>query len=65
MALVFDFEIDYINVNITFLNFILKKEIYIQIPQFFKKLFFEFIKVKDVYIKLNKALYGLKQILQK
>ena len=31
MVSAFDFEIDYINVNIVFFNLVLKKEIYIQI----------------------------------
>jgi hypothetical protein len=54
-----DLKIDYINIEIAFLNPLIYKEIYIILTRFLKRVFLE-LKYKDVYIRLRKALYGLK-----
>ena len=55
-----DLEADYIDVNIAFLNFTLKEEVYIEVLTFIKDVFLE-VEGPDIYLKLRKALYRLKQ----
>ena len=57
-----DLELDYIDVETTFLNLILKEEIYIRIPNLLREFAPKLKGVKDVYLKLNKSLYSLKQV---
>jgi hypothetical protein len=54
-----DLEINYINIEIAFLNPLIYKEIYITLTRFLKRVFLE-LKHKDAYIRLRKALYSLK-----
>jgi len=59
-----DLEIDYININIAFLNPPLKETICLQLlklRELFEQVFLELISIKDAYLLLNKALYSLKQ----
>ena len=58
-AAIKDLEINYININTTFLNPIIEEEIYIALTKFLKRVFPK-LKYKDIYLKLNKALYSLK-----
>jgi len=46
-----DFKIDYINIEIIFLNFTIYKEIYIILIKYFKRVFLK-LKYKDLYIRL-------------
>ena len=55
-----DLKIDYIDIEIAFLNPLIYEEIYIILIRFLKRVFLE-LKHKDAYICLRKALYGLKQ----
>ena len=54
-----DLKIDYIDIEIAFLNPLIYEEIYIILMRFLKRVFLE-LKHKDVYIRLRKALYSLK-----
>jgi len=61
-------EIDYININIAFLNPPLKETISLKLPfkhltlrELFETVFLKLISMKDAYLLLNKALYRLKQ----
>ena len=57
-----DFEIDYIDIEIIFLNFMIYKEIYIILIKYFKRVFLK-LKYKNLYIRLKKTFYNLKQSL--
>ena len=62
-----DLEIDYVNINIAFLNLLLKETICLQLlelRELFEQVFLELIGIEDAYLLLNKALYGLKQALR-
>ena len=59
-AIVEDLEVDYVDIDTTFLNPTLEEEIYIEVPKFLEEVFLELKGVKDTYLKLNKALYRLK-----
>ena len=54
-----DLEIDYVDIEIAFLNPPIYKEIYMTLIRFLKRVFLE-LKHKDAYIRLRKALYSLK-----
>jgi hypothetical protein len=57
-----DWEMDHVDINIIFLNLTVKEELFIELLQFIKEVFFKFKNNKGpAYIKLNKALYRLKQ----
>jgi hypothetical protein len=62
-AAVEDFEINYIDINTTFLNAIINKDVYIEVPEYIDSVYPELKSMKYVYLKLNKTLYGLKQSL--
>jgi hypothetical protein len=62
-----DLEIDYIDINIAFLNLLFKESICLHFPELwklFKQVYPELISIEDAYLLLNKALYGLKQVLK-
>jgi len=55
-----DLKLNHINVKTIFLNPLLQKYIYIQIPNLLKNFKPNLKGVKDAYLKLNKSLYSLK-----
>jgi hypothetical protein len=62
-----DLKIDYVNINIAFLNLLLKEFIclyFLKLRKLFKQAYPELISIKDAYLLFNKALYSLKQALR-
>ena len=59
-----DLELNHIDIKTAFLNPLLQKQIYMQIPNLLRDFKPNLKGVKDAYLKLNKSLYGLKQALR-
>ena len=56
-----DLEADHLDIDTAFCNPTIDEDIYVEIPQFFERIYPELKRAKDKYLKLNKTLYGLKQ----
>ena len=60
-ATINNFEIDHVDINIAFLNPLLKEEVYIEIPDYFWHIESKPKGAQKLYLRLLKLLYGLKQ----
>jgi len=58
-----DLEVNYVNINIAFLNLNLKEKVYIKVLKFLKQVYLK-LKTLSTFLKLNKLLYKLKQALR-